>query len=711
MRLKSTSPMINGTTKKNRGDENMGIIRQHHYETDLNKPLTRHNVGVLLAEGDSGGDTFSVSVMNNGVAENLKDDVSVVAQFIRSDGNTVVMEGVNLLHSAQVTLLDACYVCEGRFTLTIKVTSYGTTTTVAIIDGMIRRTTTDTLVDPEEKIVNITAMQEMLEEAEAAAERAEAAANRAESGGGGGGGGGGIVTETDPTVPAWAKAASKPTYSKSEVGLGNVDNVKQYSASNPPPFPVKSVAGKTGAVTLGKLTIKGAASGSYNGSGDVTITIPTIAGEPGEDGYTPVKGTDYYTAADKEEFLSEMDAVRYVDQTLTEEQKAQARANIGATGNKWSGKVASFLGDSITRGMNTEKTYHEYLRELVGFSACNSYGISGSTISNYYETMCNRVDGIDNQSDIIFVFGGTNDFQQNIPMGEWYTLSGTTRTVNYDKTTFRGALTTLCEALLTKFPNKRNVLITPLHRYTYPGDYTELQANSQGLYLEDYVNAIKEAGKIYSIPVIDLYSESGLCPMNAKSAATYFHSSDKLHPNATGHRVIADVIMGFLDRTYPMYSVPTPTPSYTNFVPIAEERTITGDALTAYDGVGYATNYRLSSSGVIKKQDMAIATGFMPVSGGDTIRIGGIQWTLAGGAYNYMCAYKSDSTFIGAVYGSEAGTYGTKIHASCTIDYDAPLTTVKLVDNADIAFIRISCYNATTQDGKNLIVTINEEIT
>ena len=34
------------------------------------------------------------------------------------------------------------------------------------------------------------------------------------------------------------------------VGLGNVDNVKQYSASNPPPYPVTSVNGKTGAVTV-----------------------------------------------------------------------------------------------------------------------------------------------------------------------------------------------------------------------------------------------------------------------------------------------------------------------------------------------------------------------------------------------------------------------------------------------------------------------------
>lgn len=60
-------------------------------------------------------------------------------------------------------------------------------------------------------------------------------------------------TETDPTVPAWAKAANKPTYTASEIGLGNVDNVRQYSASNPPPYPVTSVNGATGAVTVAAL--------------------------------------------------------------------------------------------------------------------------------------------------------------------------------------------------------------------------------------------------------------------------------------------------------------------------------------------------------------------------------------------------------------------------------------------------------------------------
>ena len=77
-------------------------------------------------------------------------------------------------------------------------------------------------------------------------------------------------TETDPTVPAWAKAKTKPSYSKSEVGLGNVDNVKQYSASNPPPYPVTSVNGKTGAVTIPTVSVpETTALLKGNGSGGI----------------------------------------------------------------------------------------------------------------------------------------------------------------------------------------------------------------------------------------------------------------------------------------------------------------------------------------------------------------------------------------------------------------------------------------------------------
>ena len=66
----------------------------------------------------------------------------------------------------------------------------------------------------------------------------------------------------------WAKATNKPSYTasevgarssswtptKSQIGLGSVDNVRQYSASNPPPYPVTSVNGQTGAVTVAVVT-------------------------------------------------------------------------------------------------------------------------------------------------------------------------------------------------------------------------------------------------------------------------------------------------------------------------------------------------------------------------------------------------------------------------------------------------------------------------
>lgn len=53
----------------------------------------------------------------------------------------------------------------------------------------------------------------------------------------------------------------------------------------------------------------------------------------GKNGYTPQKNVDYFTEADKDEMVEkvkESGVLMYTEQTLTEAQKAQARANIGA---------------------------------------------------------------------------------------------------------------------------------------------------------------------------------------------------------------------------------------------------------------------------------------------------------------------------------------------------------------------------------------------
>lgn len=64
------------------------------------------------------------------------------------------------------------------------------------------------------------------------------------------------------------------TLAKGDVGLGNVDNVKQYSASNPPPYPVTSVNGSTGAVTIKSMEIvMQAAQPSGQSTGDFWYQI------------------------------------------------------------------------------------------------------------------------------------------------------------------------------------------------------------------------------------------------------------------------------------------------------------------------------------------------------------------------------------------------------------------------------------------------------
>lgn len=75
------------------------------------------------------------------------------------------------------------------------------------------------------------------------------------------------------------------TMAKGDVGLSNVDNVKQYSADNPPPYPVTSVAGRTGAVTLSKSDVGlGNVDNvqQYSASNPPPYPVTSVNGETGD---------------------------------------------------------------------------------------------------------------------------------------------------------------------------------------------------------------------------------------------------------------------------------------------------------------------------------------------------------------------------------------------------------------------------------------------
>ena len=216
--------------------------------------------------------------------------------------------------------------------------------------------------------------------------------------------------------------------------------------------------------------------------------------------------------------------------------------------SKWANKKVNWLGDSITRGWGTTKQYHVYLNERIGFTASRNYGIDGSTIANLNDPMYSRATTIDIDADLVCVFGGTNDWGNNIPLGVSYTLDASNnRVASTDTSTFYGALHTLCKNLISRYSTKQLALLTPIHRGVYGTQPTELKPNTNGDYLNEYVQAVLEIGSWYSIPVCNLWDNSMLQPIETPLRDLYFSSTDGVHPNLEGHRVLADKIETFIN--------------------------------------------------------------------------------------------------------------------------------------------------------------------
>lgn len=227
----------------------------------------------------------------------------------------------------------------------------------------------------------------------------------------------------------------------------------------------------------------------------------------------------------------------------------------------WSGKTVLFLGDSITDAAlrHRWKNYWAYLPELLGICPA-VYGCNGDEWSGVYGQACRAKSEMGDAPDAVFVFAGTNDFALDVPMGEWYDVATAEvnrwgknvnlprRMINENPATFRGRINRVLKYLKTEFPDSQVVLMTPTHRefFTCGGDNIqpgESYPNACGLYLCDYVNAIREGARIWSVPVIDLYAESGLCPMVAGHGAFFAKADkDRLHPSSEGHRRIALLI-------------------------------------------------------------------------------------------------------------------------------------------------------------------------
>ena len=204
-------------------------------------------------------------------------------------------------------------------------------------------------------------------------------------------------------------------------------------------------------------------------------------------------------------------------------------------------KKFNFLGDSITEGVGAscpENKYVSVFERKYQPAVARNYGISGTrfarqqkpTLDNpsFDQDFCSRVPTLDPDTDFMIVYGGVNDFGHgDAPFGTFED-----RTAD----TFYGACHTLMTSLIERFPTATIVFMTPLH------GTREERPNKEPLW--NYVSAIKEVAAYYAIPVLDLYTTSGIQPKVPILKQTFI--PDGVHPNDAGAERIADRLASFL---------------------------------------------------------------------------------------------------------------------------------------------------------------------
>ena len=229
--------------------------------------------------------------------------------------------------------------------------------------------------------------------------------------------------------------------------------------------------------------------------------------------------------------------------------------------SQWQGKRVAYLGDSMTdkRRVGTTCVYWEYLNELMGITP-SVYGISGNQWDGVYRQALTLHEEKGTVVDAIFIFAGTNDYSHGTPIGKFFTETirqtnhnGASvmlkyRTPIFNDSTFCGRINKVMSYLKNNYPQQQIIILTPIHRSFAQFSDKNVQpdenyANELGLYVDTYIDVLKQAASYWAVPLIDLYSTSGLYPL-ADAQSQYFNNkeTDRLHPNAVGDYRLAKTI-------------------------------------------------------------------------------------------------------------------------------------------------------------------------
>jgi len=274
-----------------------------------------------------------------------------------------------------------------------------------------------------------------------------------------------------------------------------------------------------------------------------TRVIANMDGKPSKLNWKPfyaaINGTITTSLAQKEQERSSYEetmATNAFDKKVIEESTVD-----------FSGVKISIMGDSLTAASNLNEeerekyNYPQILSEILGCEVVN-LGIGGSSVSSCATTdpMVNRWDEISKDSDIIIVFGGTNDclFETRAQFGN----------LDYDyrmnPDTFCGDLDSMLSAMRTTYHENtddhyiRLIYINPPS--TILNDGVVAVDPERFVNQSEFAAAINEIAPNYGFDVIDFYNT------NLLNSHDYTINSefilDGVHGNVAGYQIMAEHI-------------------------------------------------------------------------------------------------------------------------------------------------------------------------
>ncbi len=257
---------------------------------------------------------------------------------------------------------------------------------------------------------------------------------------------------------------------------------------------------------------------------EVSDNPPTEITEYGDVGLVRFKKSDYATSES-------------VDEKIALSQK------------QWLGKKWVCLGDSLTKGTNTTKTYHDYVAEKTGITVVNKGVASTGWMRRPSESkkpFYERVDDDFIYADVVTVFGSGNDGK---PINDG--LLGEPTDTGTD--TVCGCINTTIDNIYSKNPFVQLAIISPT---PWKSNMPDVDNAFSKLCV-----ALETICKNRGIPYLDLFHCSGLRP-NDETFRSYAYKYDineetgenmGVHPDETGHKIIASQFYTLLQSLISIY--------------------------------------------------------------------------------------------------------------------------------------------------------------